>query len=97
MVFEMADTGIGLTPEQMGRLFEDFSQAEASTTRRYGGTGLGLALSRRLGRLTGGEVTVASEPGRGSTFTVRLPREVAEPQPVQRAVPDAETPAKELT
>ncbi|MGH7318204.1 MAG: ATP-binding protein [Candidatus Rokuibacteriota bacterium] len=79
IVFDVTDTGIGMTAEQMGRLFQEFSQAEASTSRRYGGTGLGLALSRRLCRLMGGEVTVASEPGRGSTFTVRLPAQGKEP------------------
>ena len=79
MVFEVTDTGIGMTDEQMGRLFQEFSQADASTARRYGGTGLGLALSRRLCRMMGGDVTLASTPGRGSTFTVRLPVEVAEP------------------
>jgi len=75
MTFTVADTGIGMTEEQLGRLFQEFTQAEASTSRRYGGTGLGLALSRRLCRLMGGEVTVASAPGRGSVFTVRLPAE----------------------
>jgi adenylate cyclase len=79
LVFDVADTGIGMTEEQVGRLFEEFSQADASTARRYGGTGLGLALSRRLCRLMGGEITVASETDWGSTFTVRLPREVTEP------------------
>jgi len=74
----LSDTGIGMTEEQLGRLFQEFSQAEVSTSRRYGGTGLGLALSRRLCRLLGGDVTVTSEPGRGSTFTIRLPLEVAE-------------------
>ncbi|MEJ2218190.1 MAG: GAF domain-containing protein [Gemmatimonadota bacterium] len=74
---DVADSGIGMTPEQLGRLFEAFSQAEASTTRRFGGTGLGLALSRRFCRLMGGDVTVSSEPGVGSTFTVRLPADVS--------------------
>ena len=79
IVFAVSDTGIGMTPEQMTRLFEEFGQVDASTTRRYGGTGLGLALSRRLCRMMGGDVTVASEPERGSTFTIRLPAEVQEP------------------
>ncbi|HSB41516.1 MAG TPA: GAF domain-containing protein [Methylomirabilota bacterium] len=78
MVFSVTDTGIGMTPEQLARLFEAFSQADAATTRRYGGTGLGLALSRRLCRMMGGDVIAASEAGRGSTFTIRLPAEVAE-------------------
>ena len=71
--FAVADTGIGLTPEQMGKLFEDFAQADQTTARQYGGTGLGLAITRRLCRMMGGEVTVTSESGKGSTFTVRLP------------------------
>jgi PAS domain S-box-containing protein len=74
---DIADSGIGMTPEQMGRLFEAFSQAEASTTRRFGGTGLGLALSRRFCRLMGGDITVSSEPGVGSTFSVRIPADVS--------------------
>jgi CheY-like chemotaxis protein/anti-sigma regulatory factor (Ser/Thr protein kinase) len=73
IVFTVRDTGIGMTPEQLGRLFQDFTQADASTTRRYGGTGLGLAISRRFCRMMGGDVTAASTPGRGSTFTLALP------------------------
>src|SRR5262245_13551421 len=67
------DTGIGMTAEQMSHLFEEFTQADSSTARQYGGTGLGLAITRRLCQMMGGDVTAASEPGKGSTFTVRLP------------------------
>jgi signal transduction histidine kinase/DNA-binding response OmpR family regulator len=73
IVFQVTDSGIGMTAEQVARLFQDFTQADASTTRRYGGTGLGLAISRRFCRMMGGDITVESEPGRGSAFTVRLP------------------------
>jgi signal transduction histidine kinase len=69
----VADSGIGMTPEQQAKLFQDFTQADSLTARRYGGTGLGLALSRKLARMMGGDVTVASEPGKGSVFMVRLP------------------------
>ncbi len=69
----VADTGIGMTPEQQAKLFEEFSQADASTAQRFGGTGLGLAITRKLARMMGGDVTVTSEPGKGSVFTVRLP------------------------
>jgi signal transduction histidine kinase len=68
----VADTGIGMTPEQQAKLFEEFSQADATTAQRFGGTGLGLAITRKLARMMGGDVTVTSEPGRGSVFTVRL-------------------------
>jgi signal transduction histidine kinase len=71
--FAVTDTGIGMTPEQQAKLFEEFTQADASTAQHFGGTGLGLAITRKLARLMGGDVTVASEPGKGSTFTVRLP------------------------
>jgi adenylate cyclase len=69
----VADSGIGMTPEQQAKLFEEFSQAEATTAQRFGGTGLGLAIARKLARMMGGDVTVESEPGKGSVFTVRLP------------------------
>jgi signal transduction histidine kinase len=73
----VSDTGIGMTPEQVARLFQEFAQADATTQRDYGGTGLGLALSRRFCRMMGGDVTVESAVGHGSTFTIRLPCEIA--------------------
>jgi signal transduction histidine kinase len=74
------DTGIGMTAEQMGKLFQEFSQASSSTASRYGGTGLGLVISRRFCQMMGGDITVTSQPGRGSTFTIRLPRIVDAPK-----------------
>jgi signal transduction histidine kinase len=71
--FAVSDTGIGMTVEQLARMFVEFSQADSLTARRYGGTGLGLAITRKLARMMGGDVTVTSEPGKGSVFTVRLP------------------------
>jgi len=71
--FAVSDTGIGMTPEQQAKVFEEFTQADATTAQRFGGTGLGIAITRKLARMMGGDVTVTSEPGKGSAFTVRLP------------------------
>ena len=73
VVFRISDTGIGISPEEMSRLFQAFSQADATTARRYGGTGLGLAISRQICQQMGGDISVQSDPGRGSAFTVTLP------------------------
>jgi signal transduction histidine kinase len=73
VAFAVSDTGIGMTPEQQAKVFEEFSQADATTAQKFGGTGLGLAITRKLARMMGGDVTVTSEPGKGSIFTVRLP------------------------
>ncbi len=81
ITFEVSDTGIGMTKEQMGKLFRAFQQADSSTTRKFGGTGLGLAISRRFCQIMNGDITVRSEPGQGTTFTMRIPVEV-----VQQAV-----------
>ncbi len=76
VLFRVADTGIGLSTEQINRLFRDFVQADSSVSRKFGGTGLGLSITRRYCQMMGGEVSVASELGKGATFTIRLPRTV---------------------
>jgi PAS domain S-box-containing protein len=81
IVFRVADTGIGLSPEQIVKLFQEFTQADPSTTRKFGGTGLGLALTRRFCQIMGGDVTVQSLPGKGSVFTIKLPAVVSEVKP----------------
>ncbi|MGD0281629.1 MAG: response regulator [Dissulfurispiraceae bacterium] len=77
LVFTVSDTGIGMTPEQKIKLFQAFTQGDASTTRQYGGTGLGLSISRHFCQMMGGDITVESEPGKGSSFIIRLPAEVS--------------------
>ncbi|MEB3235987.1 MAG: ATP-binding protein [Cyanobacteriota bacterium] len=76
---QVSDTGVGMSPQQMDRLFESFSQGDSTTTRQYGGTGLGLAISRRFSRLLGGDISVTSTQGEGSTFTLSLPRQLSDP------------------
>ncbi|HET7487531.1 MAG TPA: ATP-binding protein [Acidimicrobiales bacterium] len=88
----VTDTGVGITPEQQARLFEAFSQAEASVTSKYGGTGLGLVICRRLAVLMGGDVTLDSAPGKGTTARLRLPLPVADPAGLPAVSPDAPAP-----
>ncbi len=87
VVLQVKDTGIGMTREQLNRMFQAFSQADASTVRKYGGTGLGLAITRHFCRMMGGDVTVASEAGKGSVFTIRLPAEVQDTEKEDGAIP----------
>ena len=81
IVLRVADTGIGMSAEQIVKLFQDFTQADPSTTRKFGGTGLGLALTRRFCQMMGGDVTLNSAAGEGSVFTITLPVSVADPRP----------------
>ena len=83
----VSDTGVGMTKEQLGRLFEAFSQADASTTKRFGGTGLGLAITKHFCTVLGGDVTVESTPGKGSTFTIRLPDQSVTPASADASAP----------
>ncbi len=87
IVFKIRDTGIGMTPDQLSRIFEPFVQGDASTTKQFGGTGLGLTISRTFCRMMGGEITVESEPGKGSSFKVMLPREVKPKREVAESTP----------
>jgi len=80
ITFSVSDTGIGMTPEQMEKLFQPFSQAEASMTRKYGGTGLGLEITRRFCKKLGGDITAKSKIGEGSTFTIQLPAKIVHPE-----------------
>jgi len=87
--FRVTDTGVGMTQEQLGRLFHAFSQADASTTKRFGGTGLGLAITKHFCTMLGGEVTVDSKPGKGSTFTIWLPDQGHIPAAMESPAPAA--------
>lgn len=82
LVFRVRDTGIGIKPQQIRKLFQSFSQADSTTSRKYGGAGLGLAISLKLSQMMGGTIFVDSEPGQGSTFTLMIPAQVAPPQTV---------------
>lgn len=91
IIFRVSDTGIGMTPEQLSRVFEAFSQADASTSRNFGGTGLGLIITKTFCQTMGGDIAVTSEPGKGSIFTIRLPIEVrdsaTEPKAESESIP----------
>jgi signal transduction histidine kinase/DNA-binding response OmpR family regulator len=88
LLFAVSDTGVGMTEAQQARLFEAFTQADSSTTRQYGGTGLGLVITRSFARMLGGDVSVRSAPGQGSTFTLALPQMPLPVEPVDRDAPE---------
>ena len=88
MAFHVADTGIGMTADQVKRLFERFTQADETTTRKFGGTGLGLAITRAFCRLVGGDISVESRPGEGTTFTMRFPAVMPEAPSLDEAPPE---------
>jgi CheY-like chemotaxis protein len=90
LLIEVSDTGIGMTAEQLGRVFEQFQQADASTTRQYGGTGLGLSISKHLAQLLGGDLTATSVEGQGSTFTLTLPLRYVTPDKTHQAATPAD-------
>ncbi|MBI2833398.1 MAG: response regulator [Acidobacteria bacterium] len=92
IAFAVSDTGIGMTAEHMGKLFKEFAQADASTARKYSGTGLGLAITRRFCEMLGGDVTVESELGQGSTFVMRLPAEAIARHDAPPAAPESRSP-----
>jgi len=87
ILFQISDTGIGITPEQQARLFQPFIQADTTTTRKYGGTGLGLAITRRFCQMMGGDITMFSQPGQGATFTMWLPVTVVDPKALEPLAP----------
>jgi DNA topoisomerase VI subunit B len=89
--FRVTDTGIGMSPEEMAKLFQRFTQADSSTTRRFGGTGLGLSITKAFALLLGGDISVESEPGKGTTFTIRLPADAR----TNKFPPTPEAPAAE--
>ena len=89
--FRVSDSGVGMTPEQLGKLFQAFSQADVSTTKRFGGTGLGLAITKHFCAMLGGDVTVESTPGVGATFTITLPDQVEGAASLPSPVAEAET------